>query len=120
MQRLLKWEEAAQFVLGVVLFSTFDYPWWWFPACLLLPDLSMLGYAVNPKTGAWTYNFFHHKLLAVGCYTIGLLWRLEWLAMCGTILLAHSAMDRVFGYGLKYADDFRHTHLGRIGKREKR
>lgn len=27
-------------------------------------------------------------------------------------------MDRIFGYGLKYSDDFKHTHLGMIGKKE--
>jgi|GEM_PF-4046304 len=25
-------------------------------------------------------------------------------------------MDRIFGYGLKFGDNFRHTHLGGIGK----
>jgi hypothetical protein len=31
-------------------------------------------------------------------------------------LLGHSSFDRVLGYGLKYDDDFKHTHLGWIGK----
>ncbi|TAG51385.1 MAG: DUF4260 family protein, partial [Runella slithyformis] len=30
----------------------------------------------------------------------------------GIILFAHSAMDRIAGYGLKYEDAFKHTHLG--------
>jgi len=34
----------------------------------------------------------------------------------GLIFLAHSSFDRVLGYGLKYPDDFSHTHLGWIGK----
>ena len=25
-------------------------------------------------------------------------------------------MDRIFGYGLKFGDNFHHTHLGWIGK----
>ena len=32
------------------------------------------------------------------------------------IMLAHSSIDRVFGYGLKYADSSDHTHLGWVGK----
>lgn len=31
-------------------------------------------------------------------------------------MLAHSSLDRVLGYGLKYPDSFSHTHLGRIGR----
>ncbi len=33
-----------------------------------------------------------------------------------SIQLGHSAMDRVFGYGLKYTTGFQDTHLGKIGK----
>jgi hypothetical protein len=40
----------------------------------------------------------------------------QWLQLVGLILLGHSSLDRVFGYGLKYADSFRHTHLGWIGR----
>ncbi len=32
------------------------------------------------------------------------------------IWLAHIGIDRALGYGLKYADGFGFTHLGRIGK----
>jgi Domain of unknown function (DUF4260) len=32
------------------------------------------------------------------------------------IWLAHIGMDRIAGYGLKYAGDFTDTHLGRIGR----
>lgn len=27
----------------------------------------------------------------------------------------HAAMDRIFGYGLKYEKGFKYTHLGEIG-----
>ncbi len=37
----------------------------------------------------------------------------------GVILFAHTAMDRMLGYGLKYEKGFIFTHLGTIGpKRE--
>ena len=38
------------------------------------------------------------------------------LAAAGAILVAHSGMDRMEGYGLKLPDAFQHTHLGRIGR----
>jgi len=31
------------------------------------------------------------------------------------VLFGHSSMDRIFGYGLKFEDEFKNTHLGRIG-----
>ena len=34
----------------------------------------------------------------------------------GLIWIAHIGMDRMLGYGLKYASGFADTHLGRIGR----
>lgn len=34
----------------------------------------------------------------------------------GIVMFAHSSFDRVLGYGLKYCDNFKNTHLGAIGK----
>jgi hypothetical protein len=39
--------------------------------------------------------------------------------LAGIILFAHSSMDRLFGYGLKYFTGFSDTHLGKIGKEMK-
>lgn len=116
MKKLLNLEEIAQFLLGIFLFSRLDFTWWWFPALILVPDFSMLGYLINPKIGAWMYNFFHHKLLAVVVFVLGYYIDNQTIALAGTILFAHSAMDRIFGYGLKYEDAFSNTHLGKIGK----
>jgi hypothetical protein len=116
MKHLLTLEELAQCILGILLFGQLPYAWWVFPATLLLPDLSMLGYIFGPKIGAISYNFFHHKLLAVLLIGLGYLVHMPLAILAGSILLAHAALDRVFGYGLKFFDDFRHTHLGWIGK----
>ncbi|HMR19656.1 MAG TPA: DUF4260 domain-containing protein [Sphingobacterium sp.] len=117
MKNLLKLEELGQFLLSIILFNQLEYAWWVFPACLLLPDLSMIGYLVNPKIGAWMYNFFHHKLVAVSVLSLGLWMNNASLTLAGVILFGHSAMDRIFGYGLKFNDNFKHTHLGWIGKK---
>lgn len=117
--RVLKLEEAGQFLLSLYLFSQLDYSWWLFPACLLLPDLSMIGYLSGPKTGARLYNLFHNKLLAILILISGFWFGIPWLALAGVILLGHSAMDRALGYGLKLDEGFAHTHLGRIGRRNK-
>ncbi len=118
MNHLLTLEELGQFLLSIILFNQLDYAWWVFPAFILLPDLSMVGYAVNPKTGAWLYNFFHHKLLAIVILGLGFGFNNSLLSLTGIILFGHSAMDRILGYGLKYTDNFKNTHLGWIGKKK--
>ena len=47
---------------------------------------------------------------------LGYYFEVKLLEQIGLIFLAHSNFDRVAGYGLKYLDNFDHTHLGWIGK----
>lgn len=105
-------------LIGVLFFMVLSYPWWWFLALFFIPDLSMIGYLVNLKFGAWLYNFFHHKLLAVMLILAGYVLFLNPLSLAGCILLSHSAFDRIFGFGLKYESGFKDTHLGKIGSSE--
>ena len=83
---------------------------------LLGPDISMIGYAGGNKMGAFMYNVFHHKGIAVVLFVIGLLLPDRIIEITGIILFGHSSMDRMFGYGLKLKEGFKHTHLGLIGK----
>lgn len=116
MKTTLKLEELAMFGLGVLAFNQLDYAWWWFLILILVPDLGMLGYLINSKTGALTYNFFHHKGLAIFIYFVGIYFSNHILQLTGIILFSHASFDRIFGYGLKYSASFHHTHLGIIGK----
>ena len=116
MKNLLRLEELLLFGLALFLFSQSEYDWRWYALLFLGPDLSMLGYLANPQVGAWTYNLIHHKGLAVALYVLGNLLAVPWLMFAGTLLLGHSSLDRVFGYGLKYLDAFQNTHLGKIGR----
>ncbi|GAB3325801.1 DUF4260 domain-containing protein [Larkinella ripae] len=120
MKSLLKLEEFAQFVLAIVLFNQLPFAWWWFPALLLVPDLGMLGYLVNPKIGAYGYNLIHHKAFALAVGALGFGLNNPELQLTGVILFGHAAMDRLFGYGLKFTDGFDHTHLGYTGKKTAR
>lgn len=112
MKTLLKSEELVQFLGAIYLFSRLSFAWWWFPALILVPDVSMIGYAINPAVGAVTYNLVHHKGLGVVVGLLGLMTGNQQLMLAGVILFAHSTMDRMFGYGLKYPDGFKHTSLG--------
>jgi hypothetical protein len=118
MKQLLLAEEAAQLLLGILAlyFQSLHVSWWLWPLLILAPDISMLGYMAGTKTGAFTYNLFHHKLVAILLACAGYTLHNDALLFVGCLLFTHSCMDRVLGYGLKYPDNFQHTHLGWVGK----
>ncbi|CAI2766347.1 DUF4260 domain-containing protein [Flavobacterium collinsii] len=116
MKTIIKLEELGMFVLGIYLFSLLNYHWWCFLVFILAPDLSMIGYVSNSKIGAFLYNLFHHKGLSILVYIVGCCLKIEYIQLIGIILFSHAAMDRFFGYGLKYQKGFKYTHLGEIGK----
>ena len=111
MKYLLKIEELFLFIFSVYFFSQLEISWWWFPALLFVPDIGMIGYAFNSKMGAILYNTFHHRAISVSLYIIGSLIFSQVIQFVGIILFAHSSIDRVFNFGLKYPDNFKHTHL---------
>jgi hypothetical protein len=114
MKTLIRLEEAGLFLFSIYLFSTLDFAWWYFPLLLLVPDISMLGYAGSTRIGAFVYNLIHFRALGLALYLSGLAFSMPILALAGIILFAHSTIDRVFGFGLKYGDSFKSTHLGSI------
>lgn len=114
MKNVIKLEEIAMFGLGVYLFSLLPYAWWWFLVLLLAPDIGMIGYLFGNKTGAFTYNIFHHKGIAIAVYLVGVYFSMPMVQLAGTILFAHAAFDRILGYGLKYEKGFKFTHLGEL------
>ncbi len=117
-RRWLRLEGATLLVGSLVAFSTTRQAWWMVPVTLLAPDLLAFGYLGSTRLGARLYNLAHSILLPAGL--VGLSW---WqhkplvLALAVT-WLAHIGFDRLLGYGLKYDDDFKHTHLGHLGRRE--
>jgi hypothetical protein len=117
MNNLIKVEELALTALAVFLYHFLPYAWWWFAVWFLAPDLSMVGYLAGPRVGAFTYNLVHHKAVAVAVYIAGYFAGSHAMELAGLVMLAHSSLDRVLGYGLKYPDAFKHTHLGTIGVR---
>jgi hypothetical protein len=116
MKSLLRLEELAQMLLALFIFAHLPYAWWVLPTTFLLPDLSMVGYVAGPRVGAICYNVVHHKALAVAVGVSGWVLGQPLLVLAGTVLLFHSAFDRLLGYGLKYATGFQATHLGGKGE----
>lgn len=118
MSLLLRLEELGFFGVTIYLFTLLPYPWWVYPLLLFIPDISIMGYMINSVTGAYLYNFIHHRGIAIILYIGGILMGRPLIALAGLMLFAHSSLDRVFGYGLKHTDSFNETHLGTIGKKE--
>jgi hypothetical protein len=116
MKNLLRWEEVATFGLAIYLNSFLPFAGWVFWAWFLAPDLGMLGYAFNPRVGAFTYNILHHKGIAIALYLSGFFLAVPEITLAGVVLFGHSSFDRIVGYGLKFSDNFKNTHLGWIGK----
>jgi hypothetical protein len=116
MKNLLRAEEVMLLVLAVYLNTFLPYAWWAYWAWFLAPDLSMIGYAVNTRVGAVLYNLVHHKGIAIALCIVGYQFHMLEFTFAGLVMLGHSAFDRALGYGLKYPDNFKHTHLGMIGK----
>lgn len=118
MKNILKLEEAAALVAVLFAFAQLDYAWWVFAALFFLPDLSMLGYLKNPRTGAVVYNLFHHKGIALVACISGFCLQIPEITLTGLVLFGHASFDRMLGYGLKFPDSFANTHLGNLKGRK--
>lgn len=116
MKLTLQLEELAMLLLGIYVFGFLYYEWWWFLVLFLAPDLGMIGYAFGNRAGAFLYNLFHHKGLAIMIYLAGFFFLDPVLQLIGVIMFSHAAFDRMMGYGLKYEKGFKYTHLGTIGR----
>jgi hypothetical protein len=112
----LRAEGAAGLILGWLVWQAARGEAIWFLALLIAPDISMLGYLRGPRMGAFIYNLAHNWLVGGLLVIAGLIGTSPLLGQDGAILVAHTGIDRLPGYGLKYPTSFQDTHLGRIGR----
>ncbi len=115
-RRWLRLEGLAVFVAAGVAFGQLGGEFLWFLPLLLAPDLAIAGYLGGPRIGAFVYNLVHNWGLGLAVAGAGLALGVAPMAIAGTVLIAHTGMDRAAGYGVKLASAFGDTHLGRIGK----
>ena len=111
MQGFLRLEGAVLLTVSVLLYALYGGGWLLFFGLLLLPDIAMLGYLGGTRLGAATYNLFHAYPLPALLLGVALLTPNPLLLSLSLIWFAHIGMDRLLGYGLKYPDAFKHTHL---------
>lgn len=108
---ILQLENSALLLLALTLFIYLDYPIFYFFLFLLSPDISMIGYLKNPALGATIYNLAHNLVFPIILIFIYLFTHIALLLPIAIVWSAHIFMDRTLGYGLKYSDEFKHTHI---------
>lgn len=108
---ILSVENGILFLLMFILFVYFHFSILYFCLFLLLPDISMLGYLKNPVFGANLYNLGHHLAVPILLFFLYLMTQWTLLLPISLIWAAHIFMDRTLGYGVKYPDEFKHTHI---------
>ena len=116
-QVFLRLEGLAAVALSAVFYARTGASWWLFAALWLTPDLSMLGYLGGPKLGARIYNAIHSYVTPATLAVTALLLKSPALLPYALIWMNHIGADRLLGYGLKYPEGFKFTHLGRLGGR---
>jgi Domain of unknown function (DUF4260) len=111
---LLRLEGFALFAVSVSLFFHLGGALWPFLLFLLVPDLTMAGYAFNVRIGAVIYNAGHTLAWPLALGGAAFLADRPELVPFVLIWTAHIGMDRMLGYGLKYPTYFADTHLQRL------
>ncbi|CCV03222.1 conserved hypothetical protein [Mesorhizobium metallidurans STM 2683] len=110
----LEWVAVA---VGALFFNAMTgVSWWLFALLILVPDLSMLGYLAGPRVGAIAYNALHILIVPLILALVGYVFANSMETAVALIWIAHIAVDRALGYGLKLPTGFQDTHLGRIGR----
>ena len=111
---LLRLEGAAVFAGAIALYASQGASWLLFAVLFFVPDLSMVGYLINPRIGSLTYNAIH--TYALPAILVVLAFAFQWTTGIHIALIwfAHVGMDRTLGYGLKYPSAFKDTHLQQV------
>jgi len=112
----IRLEWAAVAVAALLFYGSTGMSWWLLVLLILAPDLSMLGYLAGPRVGAIAYNALHILILPVLLLLAGHISGNVAAIAVALIWIAHIAVDRALGYGLKLSTGFQDTHLGRLGR----
>jgi Domain of unknown function (DUF4260) len=111
---LLRTEEALVLILTLFAYQHLHSSWLLFAILFLTPDLFMLGYLLNTRVGAATYNLAHTLTLPLILLLASFIQQWHLTAALALIWTAHIVVDRLLGYGLKYPTYFKDTHLQHI------
>jgi hypothetical protein len=108
----LRLEGLCWFITASYFFTFQDYSWRFFAPLFLVPDISFIGYLFGTRIGAYCYNTMHAEVGPLILGLTGFILNSPLAVVLATIWICHVGFDRMLGFGLKYVDDFKHTHLG--------
>jgi hypothetical protein len=111
---LLRIEEVLLLTLTIFAYQHLHFSWLLFAILFLTPDLFMLGYLLNPRVGAATYNLAHTLTFPLTLLLASYIQHWQLASALVLIWTAHIFADRLLGYGLKYPTLFKDTHLQHI------
>jgi uncharacterized protein DUF4260 len=111
---LLKLEALVVLAASLACFTYLGVSWWWFAALILVPDLSAIGYVGGSKLGSWVYDLAHTYVGPAILAVIGYFIHEPMTMAIATVWFCHIGVDRLIGYGLKFATDPKDTHLSRV------
>jgi hypothetical protein len=111
---LLRFEGLVLFAAAIALYLREDFSILALALLFLAPDLSFVGLAGGTRVGAVTYDAVHTYVGPVLLASVSILAEWNFGVQLGLIWLAHIGLDRALGYGLRYPDAFRETHLQRV------
>ncbi len=119
--KIMKKIISAEYLFAAVFVAIFfvsigGFSWWWLIVLFIAFDVSAIGYAINNKIGALTYNVGHSLIGPVILAILYIATSNETILFITLLWLFHIFVDRALGYGLKHSTSFHHTHLGKIGK----
>ena len=113
----LRLEALTVTIAGLMVWIGMGGGWVRFVLLILVPDLSLIGYTWGPRIGAALYNAAHSYALPLLLGVAGGALDHRGLVLVSSLWITHIGIDRMLGYGLKYATAFGDTHLGRVGRK---
>lgn len=135
---VMRYFVKLEYIFASILVALFyllvgEFDWWWLIVLFPLFDISLVGYMMNPRVGAITYNIVHSFagpaiLACVYVVTVGHTAADEARVFTSDSLLLftilvwifHICVDRALGFGMKHVEGAGYTHLGKVGKTAKK
>ena len=123
--KIMKQIVSLEYLFAAVLVAVFfvsvgKFDWWWLFVLFIVFDISAIGYIINSRVGAFTYNVGHSIIGPAVLAAIYIATTSEAVLFATLLWLFHIFIDRMLGYGLKHTTSFQHTHLGKIGKEKEK
>ena len=113
---LLRLEALLVLVASLSDYYVLHGRWWLFAVLFLVPVLSLAGYMVKgyERFAAGLYNVVHTYTGPLVIGLVGWEWHSVTTGQVALIWLAHIGFDRVLGFGLKYPQAFKPTHIQNV------